>query len=680
MSQSTAPVFDLASLHDLDVHTFFKSIDPNLWTPAHYAQDPSAFDISEFSRSLRIIDKAGSALINRHAGTIRTRMKSASGKVELATAQETISTRVQQERTAKNVLRYQKVIEHSMLDSLVKDSLARSHSISRTAASASVSSVTTSSSASAATNHKPTAETPITEDAFLSRSLFDKKDNVDQFFFDNPVSTWIDTRAFCNAVLNRKFNTSCKTAFRRYVASLLAIRRKTTVDAHVREHARAALGIREACFRKEFFDKETEIVQGAITRKRVSDNQASSASKCARINEHAALEEDTQTYLDLLDDERIPHNSLDSDFLLKEASSQGDSEGTQEDLTGEIPEPVEVDRLVGPGTFSSQLSDNREGRLLIDDCDISTTLMKHRRSRVIQQGCTAKDDLLLANFVVTRALLSTLFPAGVVDKVVPPQDPVVLEPAEVSFVARLAAHATTGSFEDLQCWFDKHSGMTASVVRRSVSMFLSEAGLWADTNWYRKGGGDNEDTFIGSLLKPLLVAAFGNFAGCAFRWSRDSLRSGNTEDLDARLVQPDYQVSFGSHAIVLGEFKTATASRKEMEDDYVKLVFMGKRAVDGLYKEGFPSPVVLIHGRGMEVDVYRLSLRAEAIYYLQSLGTFRLVSGPYEFPLLLGLGPLISAQGTARATFELIRSRKKVATNKEWMRGTFDFKGITIAV
>jgi hypothetical protein len=94
----------------------------------------------------------------------------------------------------------------------------------------------------------------------------------------------------------------------------------------------------------------------------------------------------------------------------------------------------------------------------------------------------------------------------------------------------------------------------------------------------------------------------------------------------------------------LGEFKTPTATEQEMDDDLTKLVYMGKMSVDGLFSNGIPCPVVLIHGRGMNVSVYQLELRAEAIYHLQPLGTFRLLSGPYDFSLLLGLAPLIAAQ------------------------------------
>ncbi|ORZ13808.1 hypothetical protein BCR41DRAFT_387048 [Lobosporangium transversale] len=144
---------------------------------------------------------------------------------------------------------------------------------------------------------------------------------------------------------------------------------------------------------------------------------------------------------------------------------------------------------------------------------------------------------------------------------------------------------------------------------------------------------------------------------------------------------------FGRHSFILGEFKTAVASRELMEEDFIKLGVMGKKAVDSLFKAGYPQPVVLIHGRGMEVDIYTLSLRAEALYQLDRLGTFGLIINPYQFPLLASLGPLISARKLSmkltniihlRSTFEAVKTRNRVQTNKAWMRGTFDGKPVKL--
>lgn len=128
-----------------------------------------------------------------------------------------------------------------------------------------------------------------------------------------------------------------------------------------------------------------------------------------------------------------------------------------------------------------------------------------------------------------------------------------------------------------------------------------------------------------------------------FLWTRDPLHTSNG-NFDSVLEFPDYQVSFGEHSYVLGEFKLVVALSKDMRKDYKKMVIMGKRVVDGLFQDGFSSPVILIHGQGMEIDIYSICLHSEALYKLTTLGKFRLVSSPYEFGLLLGLGPLISAQ------------------------------------
>ncbi|KAG0335919.1 hypothetical protein BG004_008266 [Podila humilis] len=398
------------------------------------------------------------------------------------------------------------------------------------------------------------------------------------------------------------------------------------VDPRIRHHAKDILRTRESSFRTDYFYIENLLHQDAAGAQKLSLLEGEEEPS------HLAL------HFDLLSSE-----SEDDDFQLAERDSETESAASHDEgLTGEIPEPIDLDRLVGPGEFSSQLS--TEGLLVVGGCDISATVMRHRRTVIRQTALADVKELLLTNFVVSRALLLHLFPVEKVDEAFPPHDPVGLQLAELEFVGRLASLATTYSFDKLRHWFDQQPRLASSIVHRAISSYFWEAGLWSDCNWYKEGVGDNEDTFTNCLIKPLLVGTFGDFAGCSFRWSRDSLRSGRSEDRDARLQLPNYQVSIGAHSIVLGEFKTAMAPLKAMQHDYVKLVFMGKKAVDGLFKAGFPTPVILIHGRGMSVDVYRLSIRSEAMYNLQSLGTLRLVSGPLELSLLISIGPLVSAR------------------------------------
>ncbi|KAF9904786.1 hypothetical protein BX616_001205, partial [Lobosporangium transversale] len=437
--------------------------------------------------------------------------------------------------------------------------------------------------------------------ALLSR-LFDEEDQVDQFFFNNPISEWTNA----------------------------------AVDGQVREHASNILRIRESSFRTDYFYEDL-LHQDAANKRRLLLMEGEEEEP-----PHLAL------HFNLVSGE-----SEDEDFQLGEKELETDSAATHdEELAGEIPEPIEMDSLVGPGEFSSQLS--TEGCLVIGGCDISTTVMRDRRAIITQSTRTDVEDLLL------------IFK---VDEAFPSHNPISLQPGELDLLGRLAAYATTYSYNQLREWFEQEPRLASSIVYRAISSYFWKAGLWLDCNWYRKGAGDNEDTFTNCLIKPLLTGTFGDFAGCSFRWSRDSLRSGRFEDPDARLQLPDYQVSTGAHSIVLGEFKTAMASKKVMQDDYMKLVFMGKEAVDGLYKAGFLTPVILIHGRGMSVDAYRLSIHSEAIYHLQSLGTFRLVSGPLELSLLLGIGPLVSARAIALSTFDMIKQRRRATLDKKWIRG-----------
>jgi hypothetical protein len=48
----------------------------------------------------------------------------------------------------------------------------------------------------------------------------------------------------------------------------------------------------------------------------------------------------------------------------------------------------------------------------------------------------------------------------------------------------------------------------SSIVYRTTMLYFLEAGLWSDCNWFKKGTGDNEDTFTDNLIKPLMSGAW----------------------------------------------------------------------------------------------------------------------------------------------------------------------------
>ncbi|KAF9363669.1 hypothetical protein BGX34_003559 [Mortierella sp. NVP85] len=105
---------------------------------------------------------------------------------------------------------------------------------------------------------------------------------------------------------------------------------------------------------------------------------------------------------------------------------------------------------------------------------------------------------------------------------------------------------------------------------------------------------------------------------------------------------------------------------------------MGKKAADNLFKAGVIVPVVLLHGQGLKVNVHTIAFYSEAFYKVSDLGTFKLVSSPHEFGMLLSIGPLYSAQAIAAKSYNTIKSGARVITDERWPRGTFDVNGITV--
>ncbi|KAG0206573.1 hypothetical protein BGX31_002762, partial [Mortierella sp. GBA43] len=65
---------------------------------------------------------------------------------------------------------------------------------------------------------------------------------------------------------------------------------------------------------------------------------------------------------------------------------------------------------------------------------------------------------------------------------------------------------------------------------------------------------------------------------------------------------------------------------------------------------------------------------------MSDFGTFKLVSSPHEFGMLLSIGPLYSAQAIATNSYNTIKRGARVTTDERWTRGTFDVKGVTVAI
>ncbi|KAF9081024.1 hypothetical protein BGX27_005127, partial [Mortierella sp. AM989] len=124
---------------------------------------------------------------------------------------------------------------------------------------------------------------------------------------------------------------------------------------------------------------------------------------------------------------------------------------------------------------------------------------------------------LLVNFVFTTKQVQDLVPVAAADEVFPPYVPISPDPLERDFVNNLSTKASISSFKELSSWLQQQPMIEESVVRRAASAFLSEAGLWSEMNWFVKGNGNNEDSFIANLVKPLCGATFGALEGSSFQ-------------------------------------------------------------------------------------------------------------------------------------------------------------------
>ncbi|KAF9100036.1 hypothetical protein BGX29_006843 [Mortierella sp. GBA35] len=510
------------------------------------------------------------------------------------------------------------------------------------------------------------------ESVYLSHTVFEEPDQIQDFFFRYPVSSWDDFMTYSMHRLNMDFYVSCRRSFVDFVNSLTRISRYASVDQRIREHASSLRTTREASFRSVFFQAESQFVSDTLERKRRSEHSEENEVSTQQIK----LVEGQSPHWMELHGSLLDSDPVDDNYLFR--SDDGPPSSVESgDLTADIPPPTMTDYLVGPGTFSSNVTRDLSGHLIVDDTNLTDVIMDRRRKAMLAGVDT--ENVNLANFIVTRELLLTICDSSNVDKAFPKSTPASLDDGDTALIAKIAGLAGNASFDDLQELVVLESSLLSpSIVKRALTNYFSEAALWSGIDWMRPGQGNNEDTFTDTVVKPLLSAAFGGLAGCAFRWSRDSLVS-KTGQLDERLQQPDYQVSYKGFVLVLGEIKTpSSVSADIVEQDRMKLFNMGKKSVDKLFAAGYDHPVVLVHGRGLLIDVYSMNLAREALYFTDLLGTFRAPSTPYDFPLLLGLSPLVSARTLVEGVFRVLKTARTTNVPMHWVRGTFDVKGIAI--
>ncbi|KAF9975251.1 hypothetical protein BGZ73_001187 [Actinomortierella ambigua] len=187
--------------------------------------------------------------------------------------------------------------------------------------------------------------------------------------------------------------------------------------------------------------------------------------------------------------------------------------------TGSIPLLSAIDRLVGPGELSCHLRD-ATGHTVIDGVDLNKMLMMYRREHVIKKEVNNLEQFLLANFLVTRGVLvaacNKKLSSAQIERVFNRTTMPSLSLEEVQFISGLARLAATNDYKEIDAWRIKEC-LPTSVVRRAVDGFFLQSRIWSQINWHGSEV-ENEDTFIHSLIAPLLDASFATFVGCTFHW------------------------------------------------------------------------------------------------------------------------------------------------------------------
>ncbi|KAI8357981.1 hypothetical protein B0O80DRAFT_495750 [Mortierella sp. GBAus27b] len=169
----------------------------------------------------------------------------------------------------------------------------------------------------------------------------------------------------------------------------LLIISKVDVEEQVQNCAREACNVREACFRAQYTSVVNQMAQQAAE----NFSKKSNGQEAPIDGQDVPTGEKSHRYLDLWDNQLLPLDPSDGDLFggLSDSRSESSS-GSSQDLTGEIPVPIAIDHLVGPGTLFSQISSNSEDHLVSHGCNISYALMKHRRSTITKPQII-KDDL-----------------------------------------------------------------------------------------------------------------------------------------------------------------------------------------------------------------------------------------------------------------------------------------------
>ncbi|GJJ74104.1 hypothetical protein EMPS_06462 [Entomortierella parvispora] len=339
----------------------------------------------------------------------------------------------------------------------------------------------------------------------------------------------------------------------------------------------------------------------------------------------------------------------------------------------EEPEPVRLDRLVGPGTLSCTRTG--EADYINDEgCNVSSVLMRYRREQIEDSSFLENSDvenILSLNFIFFG---DCLHPLREQYRKMLKTDLAATEVALIIEWSQAAVHVEPDDAKATLCEIFARGAALKSPVFTCLDEMCGTGALWSSVILNT----DNEDSHIARFVRPFVESMFGNFRNCKLCWTRDRIVTGKV--CTGEMLQPDFMlcsVSKPQYTFMVGEVKKFEENDEMCHRDRVKLFTQMKMSLDGLLDAGVDGPVIGILAHRHRVEVWSLTLPFEALYLPTLLGAFDLVLSRFSFAsTIVMFPPLLAARAAVADMVARFTSRRKRVkpVKTSWRRGTYHVK------
>jgi len=254
----------------------------------------------------------------------------------------------------------------------------------------------------------------------------------------------------------------------------------------------------------EYLEDDLDLEQDLELNHMPEEDHDDIRSECEVVLSGRAESRDTAEIVRVLDAELPSSDPCDLSF-----TSELLSNGTIE----EEPEPVRLDRLVGPGTLSCTRTGeadyiNDEGR------NISRVLMRYRREQIEDSSFLENDDvenLLSLNFIFFEECLRPLreqHRKKLKTELAATQVALIIEWSQA------AVHVEPDEAKATLCEVFARGAALKSPVFSCLDEMCGTGALWSSVVLNT----DNEDSHIARFVRPFVEPMFGYFRNCKLCW------------------------------------------------------------------------------------------------------------------------------------------------------------------